>query len=347
MNKRYLTLLGIVFILFAGVNVKATELNFSVASVIPENQVDKSKTYFDLMMKPNKEQKLAIEINNTSNKEITVVPTVSNATTNLNGVVEYTPSKDKLNKETPVEIEQILSLSKNQKEIKVAKNSQSKLILNLKTPKEKFEGIVVGGVTLQEKKEEKSDKEESTGMTIKNYHAYTIAVLVREEKKEYTPELELEDVKVGQQNYRNVVLTTLKNPVPDFLNELETNSTVTKKGESEVLYTSEKKNMQMAPSSSFQLPIPIEDKMKPGAYTLKMIAKSSDKKWEFSKDFSIGEKEARKFNEADVTLPKDNNKLIIIGLSIAILLLILIILLLVKNKQKQKKMTKKKKRKKK
>ena len=87
--------------------------------------------------------------------------------------------------------------------------------------------------------------------------------------------------------------------------------------------------------------------MKPGTYTLKMTVKSSDKKWEFVKDFSIGEKEARKFNEADVTLPKDNNKLIIIGLSITILLLMLIILLLTKKKKKQKKMTKKKKRKKK
>ncbi|MFC6346066.1 DUF916 and DUF3324 domain-containing protein [Vagococcus carniphilus] len=347
MSKRYLTTIGIILLFLIGIRTEASELNFSVASVIPENQVDKSKTYFDLMVKPNEEQKIAIEINNTSNKEITVIPTISNATTNLNGVVEYTLSKDKLNKGTPVEIEEILTLPENQKEVKVPKNVQSQLILNLKMPKEKFDGIVAGGITLQEKKEEKTDEDENKGMTIKNYHAYTIAVLVREEKKDYTPELELENVKVGQQNYRNVILTKLKNPVPDFLNELETNSTVTKKGESQVLYTSEKKNMQMAPNSSFQLPIPIEDKMKPGTYTLKMTAKSSDKKWEFVKDFSIGEKEARKFNEADVTLPKDNNKLIIIGLSIAILVLILIILLLTKNKKKQKKMTKKKKRKKK
>ncbi|WP_275667513.1 WxL protein peptidoglycan domain-containing protein [Bacillus haynesii] len=38
----------------------ASELNFSVETVIPENQINKKLTYFDLLMEPSKKQTLEI-----------------------------------------------------------------------------------------------------------------------------------------------------------------------------------------------------------------------------------------------------------------------------------------------
>lgn len=44
--------------------VSASELNFAVEPVIPENQRDKTKTYFDLLVKPDIEQTIEINLRN-------------------------------------------------------------------------------------------------------------------------------------------------------------------------------------------------------------------------------------------------------------------------------------------
>lgn len=43
-----------------GVEAHASEFNFAVTPTIPENQVDKSKTYFDLKMAPGAKQTVEI-----------------------------------------------------------------------------------------------------------------------------------------------------------------------------------------------------------------------------------------------------------------------------------------------
>ncbi len=74
---------------------KASELNFSVNAVIPDNQIDKEKSYFDLKVTPGEKQKLKVKLRNTTDKEIVINPHIQSAKTNKNGVIDYTPNKIK------------------------------------------------------------------------------------------------------------------------------------------------------------------------------------------------------------------------------------------------------------
>ena len=74
--------------------VSASEMSFSVQAVIPENQIDKSQSYFDLKMQPDQSQDLTVELYNNTEKDLTISVTPNAATTNQNGVVEYNNQTD-------------------------------------------------------------------------------------------------------------------------------------------------------------------------------------------------------------------------------------------------------------
>lgn len=74
--------------------VHANEFNFSVNPVLPENQIGESG-YFNLQMSPGQSQTLTITLKNTTDKTVVVEEEIASATTNINGVVEYSPNKIK------------------------------------------------------------------------------------------------------------------------------------------------------------------------------------------------------------------------------------------------------------
>lgn len=73
----------------------AAEMNFSVKTVMPDNQIDKSKTYFNLKMNSGQQQDITVTLKNDTKKDITVEVGVNTAKTNSNGVVEYGKSSIK------------------------------------------------------------------------------------------------------------------------------------------------------------------------------------------------------------------------------------------------------------
>jgi len=76
------------FSLFA-TSISADELNFSVNTVVPSNQIDKEKTYFNLKMIPNQKQDVTVTLKNNTKKDITINIGINTAKTNANGVIEY------------------------------------------------------------------------------------------------------------------------------------------------------------------------------------------------------------------------------------------------------------------
>lgn len=43
-----------------------------MTAVIPENQIDKNQTYFDLKMQPGQKQTIQVQMKNDTNKEVVV-----------------------------------------------------------------------------------------------------------------------------------------------------------------------------------------------------------------------------------------------------------------------------------
>lgn len=314
----------------------ASMLKYSVEPVIPENQKDKKQTYFDLNMKPNDKQTVKIHMRNETDEDVIVIPTIKTATTNINGIVEYGESNQKPDKTIPFKMEDIVSTK--MKEVTIPKNGATDLELEIKMPEEEFDGVLVGGITLQEKEKDEGEKDtKKEGLSIENRYAYTVAIVLHENDKPIEPKLALGKVEPSQVNARNVINATIQNPNPRFMNQLAVETKITRKGEKEVLYSSEKKEMQMAPNTSFAYPTSLNGKeLKAGKYTLNMTAKSSGKTWNFTKDFEIKGEVAKEFNEKDVSIKKDYTWVYIAVGFILILIAILFIVLFFRKKMQEK-----------
>lgn len=315
MKNRYFILMILSFYFFAfGIETSAAELRFSVETEIPENQIDKTKTYFDLMMKPDQEQILKVRAANSTDENLVIDVSVKSATTNSNGVIEYGESLTALDKSAPADLSEIIQLKDGGESVELPAKS--------------------------EKVDETKDKqkENTNGLAIENRYAYTVAVLLRENETVVQPELSLEKVEPTQRNARSVISATLLNHEAAYLQSMKVTANVKNKKTNNVILEKEQEDMQMAPNSIFNFPIPYEEnEMEAGTYVLAMTVEGSGKKWQFTKEFTISKEEAKTFNEKDATVKKTESKLIylLIGLLLLLLIICLFIILRLK-KQKNK-----------
>ena len=337
--KKIIKLLSILAILFSFVGfysneVQGAELNFAVEPVIPENQIDKTKTYFDLKMAPGKDQLLEIKLRNDTEKDVIVEPKITSATTNLNGVVEYSPTKEKQDATLKYQLSDLVEVDKS---IKIPAKSSVVLPLAVKMPKEEFDGILAGGITLQEKQDtEEKTSSDDKGLSIQNKYAYVVAMVLSVNDKTVDPLLKLNKVEAGQVNARNVINATIQNTTPVYVNQLSVQSKISYKDTTKTLYSSSKEGMQMAPNSHFAYPISLEGKkLEAGEYTLEMTAKSKDNVWKWKKDFTISAEVAKELNTKDVQI-KDPSYWLYIIIGVILLAIALLIFILYRRRKKQK-----------
>lgn len=322
--------------------VSASVMNFAVETHIPDNQVDKSKTYFDLKMAPDQNQTVTTTLKNTTDKAVTVEVTINSAKTNSNGVIEY--GKNTIPTDASLK-HPLDSLMTGPSSVTLSPNESKDVTFLIKMPSDAFDGKILGGLTFQQKTSEVTQDASKSGTSIQNEYAYAIAVVLRETDTPVFPNLKLLTVKPGQENYRNVIHATIQNDQAAILSDVKVDAKVYAKDGKTPIYTSVKNELQVAPNTSWVYPISLENtKMEPGTYTLRMkVSGTSDKKsktWTFSKTFKIAEKEARELNKSAVdvkanTNTKSTNWLLIAVICLIILVVILIILFLLKNKREK------------
>ncbi|NSO75941.1 DUF916 and DUF3324 domain-containing protein [Enterococcus faecalis] len=313
MKNRYFILMILSFYFFAfGIETSAAELRFSVETEIPENQIDKTKTYFDLMMKPDQEQILKVRAANSTDENLVIDVSVKSATTNSNGVIEYGESLTALDKSAPADLSEIIQLKDGGESVELPAKS--------------------------EKVDETKDKqkENTNGLAIENRYAYTVAVLLRENETVVQPELSLEKVEPTQRNARSVISATLLNHEAAYLQSMKVTANVKNKKTNNVILEKEQEDMQMALNSIFNFPIPYEEnEMEAGTYVLAMTVEGSGKKWQFTKEFTISKEEAKTFNEKDVTVKKTESKLIYLLIGLLLLLLIICLFIILRLKKQK------------
>jgi hypothetical protein len=313
----------------------AAELNFSVTTNIPDNQVDKQKTYFDLQMQPGATQTVSILLKNATDKDVVIQPSINSAKTNTNGVVEY--GKSSIKKDSSLKYD-MADLVKTQAEVTILKKGEYTLNLDIKMPEEKIEGVLTGGICLQEKDSSKK-KDSNTGATISNKFAYVVAIVMREDlNQKIKPDLLLNSVTATQSNYRNVLASNIQNYTPTYINSVAVSANAYKKGDKskKTIYSSSDKGMQMAPNSNFDYLTKLNgQKLIAGKYTMHILVTSSKGRWEFDKDFEITKAMAGELNNKDVDIKDKNRLYMIIGIAVLVLaILISGIVIIVKKKRK-------------
>ncbi|ANZ96876.1 DUF916 and DUF3324 domain-containing protein [Brochothrix thermosphacta] len=338
MKKRHGAIFLITFIFFLSLIPttfsKASELNFSVNAVIPDNQIDKEKSYFDLKVTPGEKQNLIVKLRNTTDKEIVINPHIQSAKTNKNGVIDYTPNKIKKDDTLKIAMEDI---AKVPKEVTVPPQSEKDLTIEVTMPKDKFDGIILGGIYLKEDTSKNKEDDKEKDVAIKNEYSYVVALQMRQNNNKVKPMLHMNEVNPETQNARNVIVANIQNSEPMIISKLKIDATVNKKGSKDNLAILKKENLQVAPNSNFNIAVPLEgEKLEAGTYILKMKAESAGKEWQFKKEFSISADKATTMNEKDVTLEKETPTMLYIFLGVAFLIVIAVVIYFIIRRNKRK-----------
>ncbi|MGG5324723.1 hypothetical protein IGJ83_000337 [Enterococcus pernyi] len=320
--------------LLAPIRVGAEEgtLNFYVTPEFSDNQKSGNDRYFQLTLPPDATEKLTLKLQNANAEAKKIKITPHTAYTNVMGVVEYGQDAEQADPTLQHSLDELIEQPEI---IELGGNETKTVTLDLKMPKEAFEGFLAGGLRIEEVKEDTTEEtNDEEGVAIQNEFAYIIGVVVSNNQEAVQPDLDLLDVFADQLNYRNVISANLQNFTPTFVNRLAVEATVQRVGEEDILYRANQEQMQMAPNSNFNFPISLEgDRFRNGEYLLKMTARSGEEEWQWERKFTIEADEARALNQQDVTIDTSLNWWLVAAISLIILLLLLIVWLLIKKRR--------------
>ncbi|MBO0441571.1 DUF916 and DUF3324 domain-containing protein [Candidatus Enterococcus ikei] len=329
--KYCLTIVFMVTLVSICDRVYADGMGYSVQAVIPENQIDQSKTYFDLKMNPGQTQNIELEIKSSSEEtlNLAVVPYIG--TTNQNGELEYSVEPEKNDSTLVYPITRLIS---GQQKVTLKPKETKRVTFTLKMPKKAFEGKIVGGFNVYDEANDATNESKSkkNDVQIKNVFSVVIGIQLRENLDKIKPELKLNTVKASLFNYRTAIIANLQNTQPEFISELSVSTKVRKQNSKKVIYEAEKSDMAMAPNSNFNFPISLENQeIEAGNYELELIAHSKTENWRFTKKFRITEDEAVQLNTEAVEIETETGNMfiwiIVLSISLVMLLLLVIIFL--------------------
>lgn len=307
-------------------------VGFDIQALIPENQVDKKQSYFDLRVKPGTRQQIQVAVNNTSSSDGEYHVSVNQAYTNKNGFIDYALPDVKLDNTVPFKLKDIVEYPEK---IQVAGGKSGIITLTLNIPKQSFKGQVLGGIQVTKLN---MDKEKA----INNQYSYVVGLNLTQSDEAVKRDLELVSVKPAVSFQKTSVVAKLKNPVAEAMGHLKyVGTVVAKKNDKTIKKIDYNTDMSIAPNSLYDFAIDWNNKpLEAGEYTLHLTVSDALKNsWQFDEDFTITRQEANEINEVAINTV-NRNKLptwifIIIGALAALILFLLFFILLKRKKDKQ------------
>ncbi|MGX7173943.1 DUF916 and DUF3324 domain-containing protein [Enterococcus ratti] len=273
--------------------VRADNNYFSVTPVLPENQKSKDSSFFDLKVVPNQKQHLQINVTNHTATAQKYKISINTATTNQNGIIDYSLEDFEKDSSMKISLKDCLSLKESQ--VEIAANSEKEIIFDLNTPSEPFEGVLLGGITV----EPIITANDNEG--IHNIFTRTIAIQLTETENKVVPEVKAGEITVTQINLRNHIQMELRNVTPTVISKVKAVIRITKKGEKQPIIEQNKERLSFAPNSKFHLITQWQEQFESGSYVYSIeLADSSGHQWHFTKEFEIKEKAAKKLNATSV-----------------------------------------------
>ncbi|GKT04155.1 DUF916 and DUF3324 domain-containing protein [Furfurilactobacillus entadae] len=271
-----------------------TGAGFTITPEFPKNQLPDETSFFDLKVTPDQTQELTVVVANKTNqaRSLTVQPT--NATTGDNGVVVYTPNK-KRDSSAKYTFTQLTSKAVT---VKLAANEAKPITFTTQIPKKGFQGQILGGIFVSDPATHKATGQ-TKGFKINNRYSMVLGVRLQENpNKKVTPDLALNQVRAGEVAGDGAVLANLQNKAPVLFGKMSITGRVYPRNSSNQLYKTTKHDYAMAPNSNFNYAISTgHHRLKAGKYTLKLTATSAKRSWKFTKNFTISQKEADKYNK--------------------------------------------------
>lgn len=315
--------LNLVFITPAFADV-SNDVGYNVQAIIPNNQLDKSQSYFDIRVTPGEHEKIEVMINNTSDEKSTFSVSLNQAYTNSQGFIDYIDSDI-----TPDDslVYNISDIAVYEEEVTVEANSSILFPIELKIPSDEFSGVIMAGIHIVKGIENNTDES-----GIQNNVGYVIGLNITQNDEEVARELLLKNIRPELSFGRTSVVASIQNPTMDAIGKLIYKATISDVKTKKTVITKEyDKNMQIAPNSTYDFIIDMDNQnLIAGNYSLNLeISDAKGNEWKFNDEFEITKKEANHINSLAIsdTEPRTNNFIwyVIISVIFAILLLMYLI----------------------
>jgi len=290
-------LLSTFFSLFHSTKVLADEgnpLGFSAETIMPANQIDQNKTYFYVQTNPDEQLTMKVKLVGNSEEPVKVKGSIANAITGAGGSVDYVTGSES-DETLKNSIEEFATLSETEFELK---NKEEKIIdINVKMPKENYDGVKMGAVYFTRVMDEKGEA------AISSDYSYRIGVILSETDGTYTDSksLNLLEAKPELNRKQKSVGLVLQNPEPKTIADFYVDATIVEEKSGKVIKTQKLSSGMMAPNSRFTFPVEWGvTAIKPGKYIAKVKAKSRYDSWELEKKFEITDEQAKELNAETV-----------------------------------------------
>lgn len=332
MEKYHKKTFLIVFLLtcfpfFSAQAVYAEENNNVGFSVSPNynDRQNKDSSYFDLSVTPHSEQTIGVTITNTSKETSKYTIRVIQASTNKNGLIDYTDPKGRLTN-PPIALNKVATYDK---EIQLESGQAKEVPIHITIPKEEFKGEVLGGINVT-KEIPQGEKQPQ----LVNQYSYVIGLRFREGLEEPARALSAGKAKPDVAFGKAGVIVPIVNNQPNAMGKLRVDSILKRDGKEikKETYT----DREIAPNSIYPYSLSWDQKdYVPGDYQLAItITDTQSHKWSFSKDFHLEAEEVSKIKDAAVHPQKEDHRWIwfTIGSLFVLILLLLAFILKYKNR---------------
>lgn len=327
-----IVMLGFFLLLFVSVVVKTERyLAVSVQPILPENQHNIEATYYDLRVTPGQEQELKLELINTSDVEQKVIIQINDATTNEKGDIDYSDRTSVVPKDDSLNIS-LKDIATTDPEIIVPARETKIATVQLKVPKNQFDGMILGGIKVISFEKKSTDKQEEK--------TYIVAVKLTETDVPVKAELDLLKLSPSQISGENVFEAAIQNKQATNLEDIEYVAEVYTKASNELVQKTKVTGYQMAPNSTFIWTVRGEAQaFQSGKYKIHLTAKSQDTTQEWQWDEEIEFAQMKEEKNSNFTISTDKKHLLfytIISMITFVFLLVLLLVLLILRKRKEK-----------
>lgn len=280
-------------------------LGFSVEPRFPKNQINKDIDYYYLLLKPNEQQKVLMDLTNTSSEKKTIDISLHSAKTNSNGVVEYGDSKIKNDDSLKNDFTHIVS---GPSSVELNPQEKKTIELTIKMPKKQFDGVVSGGIQFMERNQNRKDQSNNRkeGSVIFNEYVYIYTMVLKETEVQVEPKL----IFKGIEYLDNKLYVSYSNVAATYLYHMDVDIKISKKGYTTALYEKKQSNMKMAPNSNITIPVEILDNyLDSGIYTASISVKNQDgieEKWH--EDFEVDKGLVKLLGDSNSTSSRHKKK---------------------------------------
>ena len=269
-----------------GLSVPAQAMGgISVAPIFPENQNPDTSGFFDLLVSPGERQEIAIYVGNGTPEDLTVTIRLITASTNRNGIINYTTPglNDETMRHSFSEIAFLPDAA--QGEVVIPAGLQGRVPIFIDIPEEKFEGMILGAIRVTQ---ELSEEEIAEGGTIVNRYNFVLAVRLQHSYDEVEPDFLMGEVGPQLINHRNAIVANVRHTQPRITRPVTATAQLYARGGTEPLFEADE-SVNFAPNTIFPFVIArdLGRGLEPGYYTARIQLEYEGQTWNLEHEFEI------------------------------------------------------------